>query len=130
MMTQNKKVALVRFEHSLKNYAFFNTDVTLEANDVVVCDTARGIAVGKVVCFVNEGTVTYRKANKYIIQKVNMADHFLRLDQANRVKEIEAALEAKKKEFVDTKLVDLMIAENPSLGALVAELHALKKECE
>ncbi|MNI65071.1 hypothetical protein D3C73_1205540 [compost metagenome] len=92
-----------------------------------MCDTARGLSVGNVVAFTEEGSYKQKRATKYIIQKVNMADHFLRLEQAKRVKEIEATLEAKKKEFVDTRLLDLVIEQNPSLGALVAELNALKK---
>ncbi|MMZ45666.1 hypothetical protein D3C75_487930 [compost metagenome] len=126
-MTINNKVVQVKLELANNLYCFMNTDKTIAIGDIVVCDTARGLSVGNVVAFTEEGSYKQKRATKYIIQKVNMADHFLRLEQAKRVKEIEATLEAKKKEFVDTRLLDLVIEQNPSLGALVAELNALKK---
>jgi hypothetical protein len=53
----------------------FKTDLDLKVDDPVVCDTARGYSVGKVVGFVENST----KATNWIVQKVDVEGHQARL---------------------------------------------------
>ncbi len=53
----------------------FKTDLELKIDDPVVCDTARGFSVGKVVGLLESST----KATNWIVQKVDVKGHQARL---------------------------------------------------
>jgi len=68
-------------------YDFF-TDLQLQVGDPVVCDTIRGFSVGKVIGFVETST----KADRWIVQKVDVKGHKKRLERERLAKELEEML--------------------------------------
>jgi len=76
-MKTNKRIAVVRFEGTARNYDFFNPFPELEIGDSVLCDTAIGMSVGKIRGFKSNSP----QATKFIVQPVNLQEF-----QANKKK--------------------------------------------
>lgn len=69
-MNKSKRIVVVKFEGTNRNYDFFNTDASLKEGDSVLCDTALGMSVGKVRGFKEHSP----HATKFIIQRVDLQE--------------------------------------------------------
>lgn len=78
------KYAQVSFAGNMEVLYDFKTDLELLPGDPVVCDTARGFSVGKVVALAE----TSAKATNWIVQKVDVAGHKERLRQEKELDEL------------------------------------------
>ncbi len=69
-------------------YDFFTDVDNLQVDDPVVCDTARGLSVGKVAGFVKTST----KARNWIVQRVDVEGYKKRIERERLAKELAEML--------------------------------------
>lgn len=69
-------------------YDFFTDIPDIQVGDPVVCDTARGYSIGKVVGFVEAST----KARSWIVQRVDVEGHRARMEERRLADELAEML--------------------------------------
>ena len=72
-----RRIVKVVFAGNYERKYEFYTDLDLDLGEYVVCDTARGYSIGKVVSVLALTTAT--KADKWIVQKVDHCGHMERM---------------------------------------------------
>lgn len=114
------KIARVSLDSTLNMYDFF-TDLELVAGDAVVCDTVRGLAIGEVIDVVN----TSKKANKWVVQKIDMSQHESRLAREKRIKELQAQMEDRRKNLEQEAIYAMLAKEDAEMSAMLKEYKDL-----
>ncbi|WP_413986374.1 hypothetical protein [Paenibacillus polymyxa] len=122
------KIALVKHNGSQTPYAFY-TDIELNKNDLVVCDTQKGYETGRVIKVAN--SVQGVKPTRWIVSKVDTKKHVERVEKEKRISELTQQINFRKIE-----LNSLTSQHNKAISILIKELDELtnknntKKEIE
>lgn len=116
-----KKIAVVEFESGYKSYEFKTDIEDLHVGDYVVVDTSSGINVARVV----EIKDYSNKATKWVIQKLDMTKHQERLEKEKKLKEIQAKMEARRKQLQELEIYRLLAKEDAEMAKLLEEYTSL-----
>jgi sporulation protein YlmC with PRC-barrel domain len=123
---------LMEKSYSNKNYSFY-TDLELEVGDKVVCDTVNGLVVGEVK-EINVKTPS-AKVTKFIVDKIDIKGHQLRLEREEIRKEKELKLAKIKKEMdkeisktMEMTFYEKYAEKNPEIKKLLEEYKDLMEE--
>lgn len=85
----DKRIVQVTFAGNNEvKYDFFTDLNNLQVGDPVVCDTARGYSIGKVIGFVETST----KARSWIVQRVDVEGHRARMEERRLANELAEML--------------------------------------
>lgn len=127
MITGNYRVAMVKFvqgTNTTKEYAFASFEDYIKVDDYVLCDTAYGYSVGKVVDIVNkdeyEGDVT-----KEIICFVDFTDFEQRKKNREEAKKLKSEMDKKMKEMQELALYEMMAEKSPELKEMLEQYKGL-----
>lgn len=118
-----ENIVLVEFPTSYKEYAFRNDIEGIEVGDKVVVDTAGGIVVAEVT----KVDVVSNKASKYVVQKIDTAAHEKRLEKANKIKELKAKMEERRKKLQEIEIYQILAKEDDEMAALLAEYGEIQE---
>lgn len=116
-----RPVAIVEFKDGYKKYDFLN-DIDLSVGDDVVVDTAQGIQLAVVVGFKDISNT----ASKWVIQKVDLKNHTVRLEKEKKKKEIMTKLEVRRKAAQELEVYQILAQSDPEMATLLTELKELK----
>jgi len=122
------KVVGVGFEGQAKIY-HFKTDLELKVGDVVVCDTSIGLNLG--VVRVSETDVKVSKdidITKWIVCKIDMTEHRVRLEKEANLQALVAKMEARKKAIDDSSMYAIYADKDPEMKTLFEEFKKLRGE--
>ncbi|MGV6935865.1 hypothetical protein ACWA2B_10160 [Paenibacillus sp. CMM36] len=111
------KIAIVKHNGSPTPYAFF-TDIELNKNDLVVCDTQKGYETGRVLKVTN--SVQGAKPTRWIVSKVDTKNHVERVEKEKRISELMQQISYRKIE-----LNSLISQHNEAISILIKELNEL-----
>jgi predicted Mrr-cat superfamily restriction endonuclease len=107
-----------------KEYVF-KCDQEVAKGDLVVCETSRGYGIGTVVG--EETHETRRKmATAWIISKVDLTAHKIRLEKEQKMSVLKAKMTERKKALEDEAVFALLADKDPEMAAMLAEFNALK----
>jgi dolichyl-phosphate-mannose--protein O-mannosyl transferase len=119
-----KKVG-VQFKGSSTEYTFFTDLEDLKVDDYVVCDTRIGVSLGQVAnLYVSEEQAS--KANKWIIQKVDMTAHEARMEKMKKAESIKRKMMNRKKKLEEEAIYQMMAKEDTEMAALLKEYKELQ----
>ena len=83
------KIVQISFVGNMERLYDYFTDLgDLQRGDYVVCHTAQGYSIGRAVQYIATST----KADKWLVQRVDVAGHKARLERERLAKEIEDML--------------------------------------
>jgi len=119
------KIAVVRFPNQYgqsKKYEF-KTDIELQVGDKVVCDTAMGYTVADVVEIKEDSSI----AKKWIVSKIDLTAHLIRLEKEKKLAEIKAKLDRKRKEIEEMQILQLLAERDSEFAVLLEEYIELQK---
>ncbi|MEG0579509.1 MAG: hypothetical protein RR490_06300 [Niameybacter sp.] len=117
------KIVEVSFEKKGqgKSYAFKNDIEGLEIGDTVVVDTRFGVSIAYVTKFLAESVM----ATKFLIQKVDLDAHKERLEKEQKLTDIKAKMEARRKELQELEVYQTLAKGDPVMASILAELDNL-----
>lgn len=120
------KTVKVKFAESYNNKSYdFLCDIDdIEIGDYVVTDSANGLGVAKVQ-EINDGVSS--KATKFIVQKIDMEKHNIRLEQQKRVATLRQKLEDRRKALQEMHVYQLLAKEDPEMALLLKEYEEVVK---
>lgn len=118
-----ENIVLVEFPTSYKEYAFRNDIEGIKAGDKVVVDTANGFVVADVTGV----DVASNKASKYVVQKIDTEAHEKRLEKANKLKELKAKMEDRRKKLQEIEIYQILAKEDDEMAALLAEYGKIQE---
>lgn len=121
MITGNYKVAMVKFvqgTNTVKGYAFALFDEYVIVDDYVLCDTANGYGVAKVIDIIAkdeyDGDVT-----KEIICGVDFTNFEQRKKNREEAKKLKSEMDKKMKEMQELALYEMMAEKSPELREML-----------
>lgn len=120
-INEAKKIVIVEFNSSYKQYEFKNDIEGLEVGDIVVVDAAPGISIGTVTSFKDDSKV----AMKWVIQKVDLVAHNERLAREKKLVEIKAKMELRRKKLQEIEIYQILAKEDKDMAALLEEYQGL-----
>lgn len=121
------RIIRVRFpnSHTSQTYAYY-TDIEgiVEGDVVVVNAPSDGMTCVKVVS-VEEDVDGIKKANKWIVCKVDVAAYEARKEAEQRKELLKAKLEKMKKEALERQTYDMLLTMMPEAAEIIEELKKL-----
>lgn len=127
MITGNYKVAIVKFlqgTNTVKGYAFALFDENIKVNDLVLCDTANGYGVARVIEIVAKEECT-NSVTKEIICKVDFTDFEARKENREKRKKIKKQMDEMLKDSQELILYQTIAERNPAMAELLKEYTSL-----
>lgn len=107
--------------NSGKLYAFRNDIEDLAIGDKVVVDTQYGFGIATV----KELHEHLSLGTKFIVQKIDTDAHKKRLAKVERLAELKAKMEARRKEVEELEVFRFIAKEDMNMAILLAELEGL-----
>lgn len=126
MIEGNYDIAIVKFiqgANATKGYAFALFDNDIGVDDFVLCDTAYGYNVARVIEVMPQDTYE-GKVTKEIICKVDFADFETRKANREKAKKLKAEMDKKIKNLQEVAVYEMMAEKCPELKEM---LDAYKK---
>ena len=127
MITGNYKIAMVKFvqgTNTVKGYAFALFDENINVDDCVLCDTANGYGVAKVIDIIAkdeyDGDVT-----KEIICRVDFTNFEQRKKNREEAKKLKIEMDKKMKEMQELALYEMMAKDCPELAEMLETYKGL-----
>lgn len=127
MITGNYRIAMVKFvqgTNTVKGYAFALFDEYVDVDNYVLCDTANGYGVAKVVEIIAkdeyDGDVT-----KEIICGLNFVDFEQRKKNREEAKKLKSEMDKKMKEMQELALYEMMAEKSPELKEMLEAYKGL-----
>lgn len=118
------KIVEVRFKDGYgKTYDFYNSFEEVQAGDLVVVDTVRGVNVAEVVDVKSYSS----KATKHVIQRVDLEAHNKRIQEEKRRTQLEEELAERKRELEKLEQYRTLAQKDEKMAALLAEYEQLNK---
>ena len=121
MITGNYRIAMVKFvqgTNTVKEYAFALFDEYVGVDNYVLCDTANGYGVAKVIDIIAkdeyDGDVT-----KEIICGLNFVDFEQRKKNREEAKKLKSEMDKKMKEMQELALYEMMAEKSPELKEML-----------
>ena len=131
MIVGNYRVAMVKFvqgTNTTKEYAFALFEEYLEVDDYVLCDTAHGYSVGKIVKIINKDEYEGAEVTKEIICFVDFSDFEQRKENREKAKKLKTEMDKKMKEMQEFALYEMMAEKNPELKEMFEQYKILINE--
>ena len=128
MITGNYNVAMVKFiqgTNTVKGYAFALFDKNIEVDDLVLCDTANGYGVAKVIEIVPQDEYEGTTVTKEIICKVDFTDFEQRKANREKAKKLKSEMDKKLKDLQEIALYELMAEKSPELKEMLEAYKSL-----
>ena len=127
MITGNYRIAMVKFvqgTNTTKEYAFALFDEYVDVDNYVLCDTANGYGVAKVVEIIAkdeyDGDVT-----KEIICGLNFVDFEQRKKNREEAKKLKSEMDKKMNEMQELALYEMMAEKSPELKEMLEAYKGL-----
>jgi len=131
IMTGNFKVARVNFLNGVnttKEYTFALFDENVSIGDIVVCDTAYGFNLGRVVSINNKNETNSNKVTKEIVCRVDMSNFQQRKENRERIAKLKNMMEQRIKELQDITLFEMMAKKDDKLKGMLDEYKVLASQ--
>lgn len=128
MITGNYRVAMVKFvqgTNTIKEYAFALFEDYIKVDDYVLCDTAYGYSVGKVVDIINKDEYEGADVTKEIICHIYFTDFEQRKKNREEAKKLKSEMDKKMKEMQELALYEMMAEKSPELKEMLDNYKAL-----
>lgn len=123
-MTQRVHTISVQFSDGGSFYSYLS-DLDFEAEDYAVVESPHnGLVVVKVKAVKED--VRDGKAYKWIVDKVDVAGHYQRQENAKRAEYLKTRLQTMKKQVEEEAVWALLAERNPEAAALLQELKTLQ----
>ena len=106
-----------------KTYNFLTDISDIKKGDMVVVETTTGSLSIVNVIEVEEG-ITY-PAKRWIVDKIYLDAHKLRIAKTKQLAEVKKKLDAKKKELQDIAICEMLAEKDPEFREILAEYKAL-----
>lgn len=122
MLMGNYRVATVKFvqgTNTTSGYTFALYDNNVGVDDLVLCDTAKGYNVAKVIEICSQKDYEGSSPNKEIICKVDFTDFENRKENRAKAQKIKVEMEKKMKEMQELALYEMMAEKNPELKEML-----------
>lgn len=124
----NYNVAVVNFlqgVNTTKRYCFALFDNSIKVNDCVLCDTANGYGVAKVLDIVPKTEYVGEKVTKEIICKVDFTDFENRKEARKKMDSIKKQMDKMVKENQELVLYQMLAEKCPEMASLLEEYKQL-----
>ena len=128
MITGNYRVAMVKFiqgTNTDKKYAFALFDDYMNVNEYVLCDTAYGYSVGKIVEIISKDEYEGTEITKEIICGVYFDNFEQRKKNREEAKKLKSEMDKKMKEMQELALYEMMAEKSPELKEMLDNYKAL-----
>ena len=122
MLIGNYNVAMVKFlqgTNTAKGYAFALFDDDVKVNDCVLCDTANGYGVAKIIEIIPKSEYEGTKVTKEIICKVDFANYENRKENRTKALKLKSEMDKKIKEMQELAVFEMMAEKNPELKEML-----------
>lgn len=118
-----KKFAKVQFNSNTygKDYVFKNDIEDLEVGDQVVVDTRYGYSVATVIEFMEQSNI----GSKYLVQKIDISAHKVRLEKERKLKEIKAKMDARRKKLEEIEIYEMLAKQDEEMAGLLKMLKEI-----
>lgn len=118
---ENVKVASVKYIDGFphKTYDFFTDIEDLRVGDTVVVDSVNGLGLAKVELVVKQSP--YSKANKWIVQKVDLSSHEARIRKEKLASDLKKKMEARRKKLEQNAIYKMMAETDPEMAELLKQ---------
>lgn len=128
MITGNYRVAMVKFVQGTntdKKYAFALFEDYISVDEYVLCDTAHGYSVGKVIEIINKDEYEGVEITKEIISPINFYYFEQRKKNREEAKKLKSEMDKKMKEMQELALYEMMAEKSPELKAMLEQYKDL-----
>lgn len=127
-VTGNYRVAVVKFvdgTNTYTNYSFALFDNSIAVDDLVLCDTAKGYNVAKVVDIVEQENYSGTTVTKEIICKVDFSNFEKRKETRKKKETIKKQMDKLVKQNQELVLYQMLAKDNPEMQAMLEEYQKL-----
>lgn len=128
MITGNYRVAMVKFvqgTNTTKEYAFALFEDYMNVNEYVLCDTAYGYSVGKIVEIISKDEYEGAEVTKEIVCGVYFDNFEQRKKNREEAKKLKSEMDKKMKEMQELALYEMMAEKSPELKEMLDNYKAL-----
>jgi len=128
MITGNYRVAMVKFVQGTntdKKYAFALFEDYISVDEYVLCDTAHGYSVGKVIEIINKDEYDGVEITKEIISPINFYYFEQRKKNREEAKKLKSEMDKKMKEMQELALYEMMAEKSPELKEMLNQYKTL-----
>ena len=128
MITGNYRVAMVKFVQGTntdKKYAFALFEDYISVDEYVLCDTAHGYSVGKVIEIINKDEYEGVEITKEIISPINFYYFKQRKKNREEAKKLKGEMDKKMKEMQELALYEMMAEKSPELKEMLEQYKNL-----
>ena len=122
MLIGNYNVAMVKFlqgTNTAKGYAFALFDDEVKVDDCVLCDTANGYGVAKIIEIIPKSEYEGTKVTKEIICKVDFTEFENRKENRTKALKLKSEMDKKIKEMQELAVFEMMAEKNPELKEML-----------
>jgi len=108
-------------------YSFFaDSEMNLKEGDTVVVDTRNGLQVATVreIDVIDQASVGV--ASKWVVDKVDLSAHEARIERQKRMKSVLAKLRARRKDFEEMALSEVLADKDNEVAELLKGLKELQ----
>lgn len=113
------KTVIVKHPNNYKEFAF-KTDLDLQKDDLVVCDTVVGYALGTVVAVDQE-----LPATKWIVAKVDLSAHLERAETEQKIKELRNKMVTRRKVIEEKEIYKMLAEKDIEMASMIEEFEKL-----
>lgn len=124
----NYGVVMVKFlqgTNTIKEYAFALFDTSVLIGDCVLCDTANGYNVAKVVNIISKEEYVGEKVTKEIICKVDFSEFEKRKELRKKKENIKKQMDKMVKDNQELVLYQMLAEKNPEMAKMLEEYKQL-----
>ena len=124
----NYRVAMCKFlqgTNTTKKYSFALFDSSISLDDCVLCDTANGYGVAKIVDIKAQEEYVGATVTKEIICKVDFTDFNNRIETRKKKEAIKKTMDKMIKENQEVVLYKMLAESNPDMAKLLEEYQSL-----
>jgi len=114
------KTVTVRYKNTYQDYDFI-TDLDLKKGDYVVTDSSNGYNVAEVMA-IKELT---NKSKKWIVCKVDIDQHKIRMEKEKEIKKIRGKLEQRRKQIEESEVYNILAQKDKEMAKLLEEYNEI-----
>jgi len=103
-------------------YVFRSIIEDLKEKDLVVVDTSAGLAVAEIVSVTDEAS---KKATRWVISRVDLTEHNLRLQNEKRLRELTVNMNKRIKQIQEEKELEYYAESDVVMKGLLTEYRTL-----
>lgn len=106
-----------------KKYNFLTDIQGLKVGDKLVVDTQNGVTIAEFVAYdaLGFGETGVKTPTKWIIQKIDMEAHEVRIKAAKDLEKLKVQMEARRKQAEEISIYRILAKEDPEMAKLLTE---------